>query len=96
VIAVGTSVTRALESSALSGALAGVANLLLGPGYAPRLVRGLLSGMHEPGTSHFNLLEAFAPRALLEAAFAHADRAGYLEHEFGDACLILPGALAER
>jgi S-adenosylmethionine:tRNA ribosyltransferase-isomerase len=47
--------------------------------------------MHSRGTSHFALLEAFAPRALLERALEHAERAGYLEHEFGDSCLVLPG-----
>ncbi|HEY4160162.1 MAG TPA: S-adenosylmethionine:tRNA ribosyltransferase-isomerase, partial [Polyangiaceae bacterium] len=86
VVAVGTSVTRALESAELGGHRAGVAELLLGPGYRPRVVSGILSGMHEPNTTHFSLLEAFAPRGLLEASFAHAERAGYLEHEFGDAC----------
>jgi S-adenosylmethionine:tRNA ribosyltransferase-isomerase len=50
--------------------------------------------MHEPNTTHFSLLEAFAPRGLLEASFSHAERTGYLEHEFGDSCLILPGALS--
>jgi hypothetical protein len=52
--------------------------------------------VHEPGTSHFELLEGFAPRRLLERAMAHAARTGYLQHEFGDSCLVLPGALLER
>ena len=56
------------------------------------MVSGLLSGVHAPGESHFELLQAFAPRALLEEAVAHAARAGYLAHEFGDAILILPGS----
>jgi S-adenosylmethionine:tRNA ribosyltransferase-isomerase len=55
----------------------------------------LLTGLHEPGTSHFSLLEAFAPRALLERSFRHAEREGYLQHEFGDSCLILRGALGD-
>ena len=50
---------------------------------------GLLTGLHEPGESHFELLQAFAPRALLEAAVAHAASAGYRGHEFGDASLVL-------
>jgi S-adenosylmethionine:tRNA ribosyltransferase-isomerase len=64
--------------------------------YSPRVVDGLLTGLHEPGTSHFDLLQAFAPRQLLERALEHAARTGYLQHEFGDSCLILAGALLER
>jgi hypothetical protein len=45
--------------------------------------------MHVQGTSHFALLEAFAPRKLLGRAIAPASELGYLEHEFGDSCLIL-------
>lgn len=97
VIAIGTSVTRALEAAALEhGALAsggGVARLRIGPRHQLRVVQGISSGIHEPGTSHFELLEAFAPRPLLEAASLRAREAGYLGHEFGDSCLILPGAL---
>jgi S-adenosylmethionine:tRNA ribosyltransferase-isomerase len=51
------------------------------------VVGGLLSGLHEPGASHFRLLQAFAPSALIERAYAHAEAAGYLGHEFGDSCL---------
>ena len=50
---------------------------------------GLLTGMHEPGTSHFDLLGAFAPLPLLQRALGHAEETGYLGHEFGDACLIV-------
>ena len=50
---------------------------------------GVLTGVHEPGTSHFSLLAAFAPRALLEEAHALAEERGYQGHEFGDAMLIL-------
>lgn len=99
VIAVGTSVVRALEARASrSGGLtpgAGDASLRLDRAYEPQLVDGLLTGLHEPGTSHFELLEAFAPTALLERALSHAARTGYLQHEFGDSCLILAGALLE-
>jgi S-adenosylmethionine:tRNA ribosyltransferase-isomerase len=96
VIAVGTSVTRALEAASSAGILrSGTAytDLILGPGSPLRTCDALLSGLHEPGTSHFSLLEAFAPRALLERSFRHAEREGYLEHEFGDSCLILRGGL---
>ncbi|HTQ08385.1 MAG TPA: S-adenosylmethionine:tRNA ribosyltransferase-isomerase [Polyangiaceae bacterium] len=93
VVAVGTTVVRALESSAREhGAVtagAGRAELVIGPGFRPRVADGVLTGMHEPGTSHFALLSAFAPPALLERALGAAERAGYVQHEFGDACLIL-------
>ena len=61
-----------------------------------RTCDGLLTGLHEPGTSHFALLEAYATRALLDRAFRHAQRHGYLPHEFGDSCLILKGSLDAR
>jgi len=96
IVAVGTSVTRALEAASVSGTLRGGAqrtDLLLGPASVLRTCGGLLTGLHEPGTSHFALLEAYAPRSLLERAFRHAQRQGYLQHEFGDSCLILKGSL---
>ena len=55
----------------------------------PRTVDGLFTGLHEPTASHFALLQAFAPRAQLDAAYAHAERGGYLGHELGDTNLIL-------
>lgn len=92
VVAVGTSVVRALESAAASGELRparGETDLVIGPGYRPRAVDGLFTGLHEPTASHFALLQAFAPPAQLGAAYAHAERGGYLGHEFGDTNLIL-------
>jgi S-adenosylmethionine:tRNA ribosyltransferase-isomerase len=99
VVAVGTTVVRALEGAWRGGELrAGerATDLRIGPGYTPRVVSGLLTGLHAPGESHFELLQSLAPRTLLEAAVTHAAREGYLGHEFGDACLILgDGRLAE-
>ncbi|WP_199729097.1 S-adenosylmethionine:tRNA ribosyltransferase-isomerase [Corallococcus sp. CA053C] len=94
VVAVGTTVVRALEGRATQhgGRLVpgeAVTDLLLGPGYVPRVVHGLLTGVHEPGSSHHALLQAFAPLPLLQRAAAHAEALGYLGHEFGDACLLL-------
>jgi S-adenosylmethionine:tRNA ribosyltransferase-isomerase len=94
VVAVGTSVVRALESRALeaNGAVlagGGRTTLRIGPGFRLRVVDGLLTGIHDPSASHFALLEALAPRPLLDRAFQAAERAGYLEHEFGDVCLLL-------
>ena len=100
VIAVGTSVVRALEAHAdAAGSVRagrGETALRLSSAYEPRVVDGLLTGLHEPGTSHFDLLEAFAPRSLLLRAVEHAARTGYLQHEFGDSCLVLAGSLLER
>ncbi len=96
VIAVGTSVVRALEGAfARQGELRpgrGETDLVLREGFEPRVVDALLTGMHEKDASHFALLQAFAPRALLESAYAHAEEEGYLGHEFGDATLILGAA----
>jgi S-adenosylmethionine:tRNA ribosyltransferase-isomerase len=93
VVAAGTTVVRALEGRALQAgrltAGTGSTTLKLGPGYRCQVVTGLLTGMHDPSGSHYSLLSAFAPRALLDAAWAEAEAEGYLEHEFGDVCLIL-------
>jgi len=99
IVAVGTSTTRALEGNALAHggqlvAACGVTNLRIGPGFRPRVVDGLLSGLHEAGTSHHALLSAFAPRALLRLALAHAGEVGALGEEFGDGLLVLPYATA--
>jgi S-adenosylmethionine:tRNA ribosyltransferase-isomerase len=93
VVAVGTTVVRALEgcfaeNSKLSSG-EGVARLVIGPGFRPRVVDGILSGMHEPATSHYALLSAFASDGLLRSALDAAERAGFLQHEFGDTMLIL-------
>ena len=94
IVAVGTTVARALESAAAAGggrlgAGQGMTELRLGPERRPRVVGGILTGMHEPGTSHYALLESFAPRQLLDRAGSFAARRGYRSHEFGDALLIL-------
>jgi S-adenosylmethionine:tRNA ribosyltransferase-isomerase len=96
VVAVGTSVTRALEGRvALRGELMpgeAETDLRIGPGFRRKVVDGLLTGMHEPTASHYALLDAFTPSSLLRAAYEHAAGAGYLHHEFGDSNLILDGA----
>lgn len=88
VVAVGTSVARALESAAASGSSIGITDLLLGPGSRRRIVDGILTGVHERETSHHSLLESFVSTAVLdEAARASVER-GFLGHEFGDVWLI--------
>ena len=91
VVAVGTSVVRALEHAATTnGVLAGhgVANQRVGLATALRVVDAILSGTHEPGSSHFELLRAFAPDATLAEATTALESAGYRTHEFGDSVLI--------
>ena len=88
VIAIGTTVVRALESAAdadgrvQSGA--GLATLRLGPDSRLTVVDAVVSGMHDAGTSHYELLKAFADESLLQAMTAEAETRGYLGHEFGD------------
>jgi S-adenosylmethionine:tRNA ribosyltransferase-isomerase len=93
VIAVGTTVTRALESAAAPDgtvrAARGTTDLVLGPSHPARAVTGLVTGWHAPGASHLALLAAVAGDALVERAYAAAVSTGYRWHEFGDSCLLL-------
>jgi S-adenosylmethionine:tRNA ribosyltransferase-isomerase len=98
VIAVGTTVTRALESAADPGgtvrARRGWTDLVLGAGHPARVVTGLITGWHDPEASHLALLEAVAGPNLVRGAYQAAEQAGYLGHEFGDSCLLLPDSPA--
>jgi len=87
VIAIGTSVVRALESAQHN--LNGFTDLKLGPGYQPKLVDGLLTGTHDVSESHYQLLRAFLPESALAKVSQHLEDQNYLTHEFGDLCLIL-------
>jgi S-adenosylmethionine:tRNA ribosyltransferase-isomerase len=91
VVAAGTTVVRALESATVGGVVRagwGVARLRVDARHALRSVDAVLTGMHEPGSSHFHLLTAFAPPELLARAHARAEAEGYLAHEFGDSMLV--------
>ena len=94
VIAVGTTVTRALESAADPDgrvrAAAGWTDLVLGPDRPARVVEGLVTGLHDPDASHLLLLEAVAGVALVQRAYDAAVEQRYRWHEFGDSCLLLP------
>jgi S-adenosylmethionine:tRNA ribosyltransferase-isomerase len=93
VIAVGTSVVRALEDAATEdGHLRigdGMARGKIGPTTHLRVVDAILSGTHEPGTSHYELLRAFLEDSTLERATEELTAHGYKTHEFGDSVLIL-------
>jgi S-adenosylmethionine:tRNA ribosyltransferase-isomerase len=92
VIAVGTTVVRALESAAdAHGTVhpaAGWTSLTVTPERGIRAVDALLTGWHEPDASHLLMLEAIAGRALLERSYAAALAHGYRWHEFGDVHLL--------
>lgn len=94
VVAIGTTVTRALESAAFTDgtvhAKHGWTHLVLGSDRTARVVDGLVTGWHLPESSHVELLEAVAGGPLVRRAYDAAIDAGYLWHEFGDSCLFLP------
>ncbi|HEX3550964.1 MAG TPA: S-adenosylmethionine:tRNA ribosyltransferase-isomerase [Candidatus Elarobacter sp.] len=93
VIAVGTTVVRALESALLNGsvvAASGWTALVVERDYRLRTADGLLSGFHAGDSTHRWILEAFAGETGLNAAYAEAADLGYLRHEFGDVHLLLP------
>jgi S-adenosylmethionine:tRNA ribosyltransferase-isomerase len=94
IVAVGTTSVRAVESATgLDGRTAGTqgwTDLVVGPGHVLRAVQGMITGWHEPRSSHLAMLEAVGGRPLLEASYQAALDYGYLWHEFGDSHLILP------
>jgi S-adenosylmethionine:tRNA ribosyltransferase-isomerase len=85
-------VTRALGHSAgLHGRVAAgdsLADQRLSPTSPLRVVDGILSGTHEPGSSHYDLLGAFANPDLLAGADVELQARGYRTHEFGDSVLV--------
>jgi S-adenosylmethionine:tRNA ribosyltransferase-isomerase len=98
VIAVGTTVARALESAAQSAASAAVplqattgeTTLFIRPGFEFRVIDGLLTNFHLPQSSLLMLVAAFAGRARVLAAYTHAVEAGYRFFSYGDAMLVWP------
>ena len=96
VVAVGTTVVRALESSTAGSRVvptAGWTSLVLGARRPARVVTGLLTGLHEPQASHLDLLVSVAGGELVDRAYADVtapDGPAYLWHEFGDSMLLLP------
>jgi S-adenosylmethionine:tRNA ribosyltransferase-isomerase len=94
VVAIGTTVVRALESATdvdgVTHAAAGWTDVLITPERGVRAVDGLLTGWHAPEATHLQMLEAVAGRPALELAYGEAVAAGYHWHEFGDSHLLLP------
>ncbi len=94
VVAVGTTVVRALETAVRPDGhvaeTAGWTDLVMGPDRRPRAVSGLITGLHEPEASHLLLLEAVAGPEFVAQAYSAAVAERYLWHEFGDSMLLLP------
>jgi S-adenosylmethionine:tRNA ribosyltransferase-isomerase len=94
VVAVGTTVTRALVSAVdRSGHVrkrAGWTDRVISPDDPARVVDGLVTGWHDPEASHLMLVESVAGKELTRAAYDAATAEGYLWHEFGDSALLLP------
>ena len=93
VVAVGTTVVRALESSVDAHgeviASRGWTDLVITPERGVRVVDALLTGFHEPRATHLAMLEAIAGRDHVRHAYDAALSGGYLWHEFGDLHLIV-------
>ena len=98
VIAVGTTVVRALETAARAAGAApnlvlpagGWTEHIVTPEHPLLAVDGLVTGLHEPRSSHLRMLAAFAGLDLLGRCYEAAIDHGYLWHEFGDLHLLLP------
>lgn len=98
VVAVGTTVVRALETAG-DGLREGWTSLVLGPDRPARVVDGLLTGLHEPEASHRHLLDAVAGSTLVERGYADltSERApSSLWHELGDSMLLMPERFRTR
>lgn len=92
IVAIGTTVVRALEHAALAYGRVipgeGLATNRIGPTSPLRVVDAIVSGVHESGSSHYQLLNAFQNDAVLERMAAEADRFEYRTHEFGDVVML--------
>jgi S-adenosylmethionine:tRNA ribosyltransferase-isomerase len=100
IVAVGTTVVRALEAAAdgAGGVKAGdgVARGRIGRETELSVADAVLTGVHQPGESHYELLRAFAPDATLKSMSAAVAAHGYRDHEFGDSVLIERPSRASR
>jgi S-adenosylmethionine:tRNA ribosyltransferase-isomerase len=92
VVAIGTTVVRALEHAAIHDGCVhageGLATQRIGPSTALHAVEAIFSGTHEPTTSHYELLRAFTDDATLGHASDELAARSYRTHEFGDSVLV--------
>ena len=100
IIAIGTTVVRALEAASVGAGLIrpgpGLATNRIGPASPLEVADAVVSGMHEPGTSHYELLEAFTGRSVLEQMTMEVEERGYLAHEYGDFVFVGGGCEGNR
>jgi len=93
IVALGTTVLRALEHAAAKpDGLApgpGLATQRIGGHTRLRMVDALVTGVHQRGESHYELMRAFASDPLLDRVSAELERRGYRSHEFGDSVLLV-------
>lgn len=89
VIAVGTTVVRALESAVSTGISSGETALYIDAAFPLEIVDGIITGFHEPEASHLDMLTAFISPEILFNAYGEAIREKYLWHEFGDINFII-------
>jgi len=97
VIAVGTTVVRALESATVNGELrpfAGETQIFIFPGYRITSIDGLITNFHLPQSTLLMLISALAGREFILDAYRHAVQERYRFFSYGDAMLILPGGSA--
>jgi S-adenosylmethionine:tRNA ribosyltransferase-isomerase len=94
VIAVGTTVARALESTVATGVARGETRLFIRPGFVFRAIDGLVTNFHLPGSTLLMLVAAFAGRETVLAAYAHAVAQRYRFFSYGDAMLVWPAPAA--
>ncbi len=94
VVAVGTTVVRALESAVdTSGEVhpsKGWTDLVIGQDHEMSVVDALVTGWHEPDSTHLDMLDSLAGHRLVASAYSEAIRSGYMWHEFGDSLLLIP------
>ena len=88
VVALGTSVTRAVESALALGQTSGLTSLKLSNESRVRGIDILITGMHEEGSSHAELMKAFCDCETLKIVEHEANRGDYRSHEFGDWTLL--------
>jgi S-adenosylmethionine:tRNA ribosyltransferase-isomerase len=93
IVAVGTTSLRLLETAARTGEIgpfSGATDIFITPGYKFRAVDVLMTNFHLPRSTLFMLVAAFAGLERMQAAYAHAIRAGYRFYSYGDASLLFP------
>jgi S-adenosylmethionine:tRNA ribosyltransferase-isomerase len=87
IVALGTTVLRAMESAWDGNSLGsgdGLTSLKITPGYKIRTANALVTGMHDVGTSHMNILDSICPLDQIRKGYSEAEQLGYRGHEFGD------------